>query len=124
MLDKLKNRIAITIQNTVDTLGPMPDKLGEEVKAIVDGKDEIAIMALGCRLEDYMKNRAYPEKTVPKIVIQVTFEKEITEEDLAMAKENDMTIQAFYEALFDSEVDSITKSNGFKTTYIRASRKV
>lgn len=59
MIKQLKNKLAITLQNTISELGFVPDEIGEDLKKIIGGNDEIAIMSLGCHLEDCIKDKSY-----------------------------------------------------------------
>ena len=65
-METMKNMIAITLQNTVAKLGPMPDSLGDKTKEALDGDCPIKIMALGCRLDDYVKAGKYPDEKLSK----------------------------------------------------------
>jgi len=54
----LRNFIAMTIENTMEKLGPIPGKHGDLVKSIMSSGDEDnvpKIFALGCYMEDCEK---------------------------------------------------------------------
>lgn len=53
------NMIAVTVQNTIAKLGFMPDDCGDKVKKIMASDDPIAVMALGCMLDDCIKENSY-----------------------------------------------------------------
>ena len=61
MNENILNMIAITLQNTITKLGPMPNELGEEVNQVLESGDTIRVIALGCKLDDCIKNGKYPE---------------------------------------------------------------
>lgn len=69
MIQMLKDRLAITLSATVQSLGPMPDEVGERVKTILSGTDDCALLALGCYMDDARKAKDYTilEKGVGKI---------------------------------------------------------
>lgn len=41
----------MTLQNAVAKLGFFPDETGDPIRAILDGDDDIALLALGCYLD-------------------------------------------------------------------------
>lgn len=54
------NMIAITVQNTMAKLGPLPNEHGDMVKDIMCSKDRFTeIMALGLCMEDCQKVGSY-----------------------------------------------------------------
>lgn len=57
--DDLQNAIAISLQNTIAVLGPIPDVLGIEVKRILSGDEALDIIGLGIRLDDCVKNMSW-----------------------------------------------------------------
>jgi len=59
MSNILSNQIAITVQNTISILGPMPNECGDPVKNIIGGDDLSAIMALGCYLDKCIEEKNY-----------------------------------------------------------------
>lgn len=120
MNENANNMIAITLQNTVAKLGPMPDKLGDKVKKILESDDLIALMALGCQLEDYQKAGEYPvEKTDEiKVTITMVIEKTISGEEadyITSDKELDgITVKEYYKTIYNSELAGIAHPNKFE----------
>ena len=55
----LRNRIAMTIQNTMAVLGPLPDETGDWIRALIREADICKIPALGCYLEECEKAKSY-----------------------------------------------------------------
>jgi len=59
MIEILKQKLALTLSHTVRTLGPTPNEMGTPLKTILDGTDDVALIALGCYLEDCVKKDSY-----------------------------------------------------------------
>ena len=60
---KMKDMMGITLTVTVGQLGPMPDDEGSAVKKILAEDDHIAIMALGCYLDECRSDGSYVRLT-------------------------------------------------------------
>ena len=60
MIAKLKNRLVNTLNYAVYFIGrPIPNPCVEGVQAVLNGDDEIAFMALGCYVEDCIRDKNY-----------------------------------------------------------------
>lgn len=59
MREILLNAIAITLQNTIAKLGPIPDRHGHWIKADLENADPVMLPALGCYLEECIKEGNY-----------------------------------------------------------------
>jgi len=59
MKDILLNAIAMTLQNTIAALGPIPDRHGDWIREDMEEVDPVRIPALGCYLEDCIKSGSY-----------------------------------------------------------------
>ena len=57
--DAVIQMMGVTLSGTLQKLGPMPDDIGEAVRAILDGDDLSALLALGCHLDDTRKAGSY-----------------------------------------------------------------
>jgi len=68
----LKNMLAMTLTNTVAKLGFIPDcECGDKIKRIMRAEDDASIIALGCILDDCVKEGSYDSlakqlKTIPE----------------------------------------------------------
>jgi len=58
-LNGMKNMLAITISQSIDKLGFVPNESGPFIKEVMTGQDEIAIMCLGLALEQSMESGSY-----------------------------------------------------------------
>lgn len=59
MSNILSEQIAVTVQNAIAKLGLIPNECGDHVRNIIGGEDLSAVMALGCYLEDCIKEGNY-----------------------------------------------------------------
>ena len=55
----LLNKIAITLQNAIAILGFMPDFCGDTVRSILEKKDDVEIVALGCCIDACVKHNSW-----------------------------------------------------------------
>lgn len=59
MLEQIKNMLAITLQTCVTTVGLMPEDCGDAVKAVLATDDDVALIALGCYLDECIELHSY-----------------------------------------------------------------
>ena len=52
---QLKTMLETTLSWGVQKLGPMPDDCGDKVRKILASDDQAALLALGCSLDDCIK---------------------------------------------------------------------
>ncbi len=59
LIQRMKDLLVITIQNTIAQLGILPDEYGVGVKSVLGSYDELAVMSLGCYLEECQRQGNY-----------------------------------------------------------------
>lgn len=65
----LRNAIAATLSVTIQDLGFMSEEHGSAVKKLLSGNDDVALLALGCALDECREKREWQplQKTLDDI---------------------------------------------------------